>query len=404
VKVDALNCEVESLSTDLDAVRGELRSAEETVATLKREAGDLKEENETLSNNLEESNAEIRSITKAKNDARLHHERKLGEQQEKIAALAEDMRRESESHVNDLQKKAGEMDALKSGYEVKIAEFEGDIDDLRELLQLKNDHSATTLAEMQIERETYDDTIRCLKSTINEKNAEIEERKEEHEKMISSSAKSLAAMKTRQQEIASGYVASIEKMQQALKAIKEENNIQKESMNEMSGQFVTLATFVRSLEASQSKPVNNWYNEVVKSMELLVEQNSAVKAALENSKDDLKRATLEKLDQKNDNLLLEEEVNRLEHDISMLGGETSTKDNERADLIKKHNKLVENLESEAKKNLDLLEKYKQKLTESEQKRRCVCVCVCVCVLVCVWAWAWASPSQVGCSSLFLRCT
>jgi len=48
----------------------------------------------------------------------------------------------------------------------------------------------------------------------------------------------------------------------------------------------------------------------VKSLELLVEQNSGVKASLENAKDDLKRANLEKLDEKSKNLMLDEEVNR----------------------------------------------------------------------------------------------
>ncbi|GMI60519.1 hypothetical protein ScalyP_jg9475 [Parmales sp. scaly parma] len=366
-KVEVLkneNKENESRLTDLQA---EVRGSESTIATLKREAAEQKELSENLSNDLEESNAEVRAVLKAKNDARLHFEKKLGSAQEKIALLAEDMRRESDDHVVDVQKMVGEINDNKIIAEEKIMQLEKEIESLRGLLKLKNDTSTKMLVDMQKERETYDDTIRWLNQEINEKDVVVAGAKEERNEFSIRTSNTITAMEKEKQELASKYVAGIEQMQQALKNVSHENHMQKEQMNEMSGQFVTLATFVRSLEASQSKPVNGWYNEVVKSLELLVEQNSGVKASLENAKDDLKRANLEKLDEKSKNLMLDEEVNRLEHEIGMLSGESGEKENEKVDLQRKHERLMSTLSDELKASGELLHKYKFKLSESEAK-------------------------------------
>ena len=170
------NKENKSRLTDLQA---EVRGSESTIATLKREAAEQKELSENLSNDLEESNAEVRAVLKAKNDARLHFEKKLGSAQEKIALLAEDMRRESDDHVVDVQKMVGEINDNKIIAEEKIMQLEKEIESLRGLLKLKNDTSTKMLVDMQKERETYDDTIRWLNQEINEKDVVVAGAKEE---------------------------------------------------------------------------------------------------------------------------------------------------------------------------------------------------------------------------------
>ena len=93
----------------------------------------------------------------------------------------------------------------------------------------------------------------------------------------------------------------------SLKLLQADHKRQKEDLNEMSSQFVTFATFVRGLEAKTAEPIEGWYQEVVKSFEMLVEQNSAVKAALEEVKDAQKKQNLGKLDEQAKTLQLEEE-------------------------------------------------------------------------------------------------
>jgi len=216
-------------------------------------------------------------VLKAKNDARLHFEKKLGSAQEKIALLAEDMRRESDDHVVDVQKMVGEINDNKIIAEEKIMQLEKEIESLRGLLKLKNDTSTKMLVDMQKERETYDDTIRWLNQEINEKDVVVAGAKEEVSerrrrrgrgrgrgrglrktattKLTISCAQislrsapaqrnefsirtsnTITAMEKEKQELASKYVAGIEQMQQALKNVSHENHMQKEQMNEMSGQ------------------------------------------------------------------------------------------------------------------------------------------------------------------------
>jgi len=177
----------------------------------------------------------------------------------------------------------------------------------------------------------------------------------------------MQVLKREQQSLVKSFVDAIEELQKDVKSVTEKHVRQKEEMGEMTSQFVTLATFVRSLENKNAEPIDGWFKEVVKGFELLIEQNSAVKANLEEMKDDAKKSSLGKLDEQSKTLLLEEEVSRLEFDIGSVEQERDAREAEMKGMHQVHVSQLKEGKDEVKKVKELLDGYKSKLDKSEAR-------------------------------------
>ena len=183
----------------------------------------------------------------------------------------------------------------------------------------------------------------------------------DNERVLESAASSIKDLKKEKLRNTRMSLTAIEQLQTQLKMVQADHKKQKEDLNEMSSQFVTFATFVRGLEGKTAEPIEGWYQEVVKSFEMLVEQNSAVKAALEEVKDTQKKQNLSKLDEQAKTLQLEEEISRLEFDIQSAEEEKAQKDTEIAEMVKAQKDKLDAVSRESDEAKETLEQYKKKL-------------------------------------------
>ena len=134
----------------------------------------------------------------------------------------------------------------------------------------------------------------------------------------------------------------------------------------MSGRFVTLAAYIRSLESKQTEPTDLWYKEVVKSFEVLIDQNTAVKANLEEVRDESKKQHLGKLYEQNKALMLEEKVSMLEFDVASARREKDDKEREMTEAAKLHENQLSLMKGEVADAKEAIGAYKAKIEEAEK--------------------------------------
>ena len=123
---------------------------------------------------------------------------------------------------------------------------------------------------------------------------------------------------------------------------------------------------MRSLETKQAEPIDLWYKEVVKGFEMLVEQNTAVKASLEEVKDDQKKQNLGKLDEQSKTLALEEEVGRLQFEVEDERQEKQATAQTLRDSEARHEEDKDKIRADVADARGDLEKYKAKLDKMEK--------------------------------------
>jgi chromosome segregation ATPase len=352
---------------DLGTAAADLKDRDERVAALKRGLGEKEAAVGKMTRQLDEANSQLQNTNKVRAETNLHHEKKLAEAQEKNARLLEEMRVMGQDHALELQKKATETKQAKIEYEDRLENNEKEMAGLHELLSKGNVGTQELLDGFAKERDAYEASIRGLNAALAEKDAELGEVEADKEKVLEVSATQIKGLKKEKQAMAKEFVQTVERFQASLKAVSEDHKKQKDEMSEMTSQFVTLATFVRSLEGKNAEPVDAWFKEVVKSFEMLIEQNSSVKSALEEMKDDAKKSSLGKLDEQSKTLMLEEEVSRLEFDIQTAEQERDGKEGELKRAKEGFEEAVANNKKEFLELKALLESYKGKLEKSETR-------------------------------------
>ncbi|GMH55655.1 hypothetical protein TL16_g01960 [Triparma laevis f. inornata] len=357
--------EITDLEDELKEAQGGEREAEERVASLKRQLDKELLKIPKLEEELENSQAKNESYAKARVQTKLQNEKQLATAQEKNAKVVEEMRMLAQEHSLEIQKRSIELKELKSGYESKIDGLDSEMSGLHDLLSKNNLANQEMLALFANERATYDATIRGLNDTIGEKEDEIAHLNADNERVLESAASSIKDLKKEKLRNTRMSLTVVEQLQTQLKVVQVEHKKQKEDLNEMSSQFVTFATFVRGLEAKTAEPIEGWYQEVVRSFEMLVEQNSAVKAALEEVKDTQKKQNLGKLDEQAKTLQMEEEISRLEFDIQSAEDEKAQKDAEMAEMVKAQKDKLDAIKRESDEAKETMEQYKKKLATLE---------------------------------------
>jgi len=352
---------------DLAACRSELTERDESVAGLKRNLAAMETGASRSSRALEEARSQLASASKARAETNLHHERKLAEAQEKNARLLDEMRVMGQEGAHDAQRRAAEAAEKAAECEDRLANNDKEMASLHELLSKGNTGTQQMLDAFAKERDAYEASIRGLNGALAEKEAGCSALEEEKEKVLEISAAQIKGLKNSAQETVKSFLGTIEELQLQVKRVSESHGNQKDEMGEMTSQFVTLATFVRSLEVKNAEPINGWFKEVVKGFELLIEQNSAVKAGLEEMKDDAKKSSLGKLDEQSKTLMLEEEVSRLEFDVQTAEQERDAKDDDFRAAQKSHKDLTASGQKELGEAKALLNQYKAKLDKSEAR-------------------------------------
>jgi chromosome segregation ATPase len=402
--VRADNCErlLGDANGEMEALKEELRDKDEKIASLKRMVVEGERAVTDLHSKIDEGKQQIENLTKARVESKLQSEKQLATATEKNSKLLEDIRLENQEHALELQRKESEAKQAASEYEEKIKGLESEMHEMHDLLSkgtvgqqvraggsgerasrtkvasgLHCDHShplpphyprviQELVDNMKKERAAYDVTIASLQGKVAEKEEEIIAITSSNERMLELSAGDIRKLKVAKSEDLKSYLNTVTALQTQLGSISSSHKRQKEAMSEMTSQFVTLATFTRGLESKNAEPIDKWFKEIVKSFELLVEQNSAVKANLEEVRDEEKREKLGKLDEQSKTLMLEEEVSRLEFDISTVEGEKIQKEEEMAAKERQHRAHMRKAEKEIVDFKEMLKQYKDKIAATEK--------------------------------------
>jgi len=353
-------------NSEIDSLQDEVKDKDEKIASLKRMVVEGEKAVTDLHRKIDEGKQQIENLSKARVENKLQSEKQLAVATEKNSKLLEDIRLTNQDHALDLQKKAAEMKEAEDDYEEKVKGLEKEVHEMHELLGKGTIGQQELVDNMKKERTAYDVTIASLQNKVSEKEEEIISMRSTNERLLELSAGDIRKLKVAKSEDLKTYLSTITAFQLQVASISTCHKKQKETMSEMSSQFVTLATFVKSLEGKQAEPIDRWFKEVVKSFELLIEQNSAVKANLEEVRDDEKKEKLGKLDEQSRTLMLEEEVSRLEFDISTVEGEKIQKEEQMAAKERQHKAHLEKAEKEIAECKAMLKQYKYKIATTEK--------------------------------------
>ena len=366
--VRADNCErlLGDANGEMEALNEELRDKDEKIASLKRMVVEGERAVTDLHSKIDEGKQQIENLTKARIENKLQSEKQLATATEKNSKLLEDIRLENQEHALELQRKENEAKQAASEYEEKIKGLEREMHEMHDLLGKGTVGQQELVDNMKKERAAYDATIASLQAKVTEKEEEVISITSSNERMLEVSAGDIRKLKVAKSEDLKSYLNTITALQTQLGAISSSHKRQKEAMSEMTSQFVTLATFTRGLESKNAEPIDKWFKEIVKSFELLIEQNSAVKANLEEVRDEEKREKLGKLDEQSKTLMLEEEVSRLEFDVSTIEGEKIQKEEEMAAKDRQHRAQIEKAEKEIAEYKEMLKQYKGKIATTEK--------------------------------------
>ncbi|GMI03482.1 hypothetical protein TrRE_jg12484 [Triparma retinervis] len=366
--VRADNCErlLGDANGEMEALKEELRDKDEKIASLKRMVVEGERAVTDLHSKIDEGKQQIENLTKARVESKLQSEKQLATATEKNSKLLEDIRLENQEHALELQRKESEAKQAASEYEEKIKGLESEMHEMHDLLSKGTVGQQELVDNMKKERAAYDVTIASLQGKVAEKEEEIIAITSSNERMLELSAGDIRKLKVAKSEDLKSYLNTVTALQTQLGSISSSHKRQKEAMSEMTSQFVTLATFTRGLESKNAEPIDKWFKEIVKSFELLVEQNSAVKANLEEVRDEEKREKLGKLDEQSKTLMLEEEVSRLEFDISTVEGEKIQKEEEMAAKERQHRAHMRKAEKEIVDFKEMLKQYKDKIAATEK--------------------------------------
>ena len=112
-----------------------------------------------------------------------------------------------------------------------------------------------------------------------------------------------------------------------------EQRAQAEDFAAIAANFGTMGAFVKATHAKQTAPLDAWYAETCDASDALVDKTRALKEELEDAQDDVKRAQIEREEERAQTLMLRERVDQAEHDAKAAATKQRQTETKHAELL-----------------------------------------------------------------------
>jgi len=332
--------ENKSLREQQKRIEGELKLRENRLVELNREYKDTVDENKALKNELEQVGNDLLTQAKQRATEQERWASKLAKAQEQLARVTEDARKEVQNNAHQAQKMAQEhMQARKESEEQYIV-LQAEHALLHDLLKDMQNDARERNSQHEAEKNAFNDKQAQYNSKLLNERREFEETLSAKTDEIKRARDENRALRQEMLTRGTRYVQMLTQIQGVIRQMAQEGKHAKEEIADIQVEFGTLVKYVHTLARKHSAPLEAWYTEVEGSFEGLIAQNSELRKDLEDTKDDLRRADLDKEEERTKNLMFEDEVDRLKHEIHVKESELDNHFKQSKDKIDAKNEEI----------------------------------------------------------------
>ena len=368
-KTEATKESVKQLEAQVDHLEEIESDNDKKITKLTQQLQNSNKDKESLEQELEQMGNEL--VVQAK-QRQLDQERwsaKLLSAKSEMEQAAQETKSHAESFALEAQRRAAEaLDAQRLAEE-KYLSVQSECGDLHSLIQQAQIDHQSSLEGWEAQQEDLENTIAELEKKLELSGEEIEHvhgtMLEEREK----AQKQLGAVKTEMGKRGERYVAMLETLQMAIKRLKEDSLTSREQVREVVAQFAVLGSFCEQLWEKTHPPLDNWKGELSVVFTKMFNKIKNGQETIEDYRDDVRRAQLSKEEERSKSLMLEENVSRLEHEITSKENNVKDAETRAKDKLDSQKAKIEGLMND-RSDLELrLQRLQQSLDAATSQAR-----------------------------------
>lgn len=315
-RADAHMATIKNLESQASSMEQQIKGLENQVTVQKNQLKAEKEESASMEEEIAHLGAELLSHTKQRLQDQEKWEERLETAQKEMLAAAEEARAQAEEFALDAQKRATAAIESRRTLEDKYLNAQTECSELHTLIQQAQETHQQALEDWQAQHEELERVI----SDLERRNALGEDEIDNMHALLvaerEQSADALQAVKHQLHQRGERYVGMLSTLQSALERVRSEASNNRDKVREVVAQFAVLRAFVDQLWGNLHPPLEAWKSELQLVHKGLTKKCKDAGDALEDSRDDVRRALLAKEEERSKTLMLEENVSRLEHEIA----------------------------------------------------------------------------------------
>lgn len=361
--------QIRDLEAQIEQLEEQLTERERKMVDISKVCKLSVEENSALKGELETVGNELLQQAKQRAMEQERWASRLAEAQEELKKVSYEARVQAQEYAMESQSKSEETLQMRKEAEEQYLALQNEHTHLHQLLHKMQQDTAKQQGQFNRERENFEHKIHQLqheKDKLLDDNDALERKinreKTRHQHALEEAKKEMGSR-------GSNFVTILSQMKNHVRQLQQEATANRDLLRQISAEYQTLVSFSNTIGEKQSKPLSAWYEETKQSLEALVEHTKASKKSSEDAKDDLRRAQLEKEEERAKSLMLDEQVSQLEHELSARDQrvlETESKMNDRILQLQREKELAQ----EGKEEADLrLRKMQKQIDESTAQNR-----------------------------------
>lgn len=315
-KADAHAATIKNLENQGNGMENQIKSLEDQVTRQKNELKAEREESASMEEEIGHLGAELLSHTKQRLQDQEKWEERMETAQKEMLAAAEEARAQAEEFALDAQRRATAAIESRRTLEEKYLNSQMECSELHTLIQQAQETHQQALEDWQAQHEELERVI----SDLERRNALSEDEIDNMHALLvaerEQSAETLQAVKNQLHQRGERYVGMLSTLQAALERVRAEASTNRDKVREVVAQFTVLRAFVDQLWGNLHPPLEAWKGELQLVHKGLTNKCKEAAEALEDSRDDVRRAMLAKEEERSKTLMLDEQVSRLEHEMA----------------------------------------------------------------------------------------
>ena len=315
-RADAHAATIKNLENQGNSMEAQIHSLENQITQQKKQLKQEREESVAMEEEISHLGAELLSHTKQRLQDQERWAERLEAAKKEMLSSAEEARAQAEEFALDAQRRASEAIESRKVLEEKYLNTQVECSELHSLIQQSQERHQQALEEWQAQHEELERVI----SDLERKNALSEDEIDNmHALLIAEreqSADTLQGLRNQMHQRGERYVGMLSTLQAALSRVKGEAATNRDRVREVVAQFAVLRAFVEQLWGNLHPPLESWKSELQQVHKALTNKCKEAAESLEDSRDDVRRALLAKEEERSKTLMLEENVSRLEHELT----------------------------------------------------------------------------------------
>mmetsp|Transcript_9108 Transcript_9108/g.13709 ORF Transcript_9108/g.13709 Transcript_9108/m.13709 type:complete len:805 (-) Transcript_9108:229-2643(-) len=368
-KADASGEAVKQLQAQVDSLDDQLRASEDKITTLTQALQQSTRDKDSLEQELEQMGNELVAHAKQRQMDQDRWAKKLANAQKEMEHAAQETKAHAEEFAMESQRRATEAIEAQRQAEEKYLAIQNECGELHSLIQQTQiDHQAA-LEAWEAQQEELEAQIADLERRLELSGEEVEN---VHSILVADREKAqqvIRAIRAEMIQRGERYVAMLGTLQTAIKRLKEDSIGSREYVREVVAQFAVLGAFCEQLWEKTHPPLEAWKVELAAAFKKLVTKFRGLKETIEDTKDDVRRAQLAKEEERSKTLMLEENVSRLEHELSASDMRIKDAENKGSDKLAQQKQKIDNLMKE-RADMELrLQRLQQSLDAATSQAR-----------------------------------